>query len=164
MSPDCAVTTPKALTTFCGRPGGKTRERNAQALELAQYEEAKREKKRLREQGIYRGVGAVLVMEPTSSSRIYATGGYATCRIRIEPSGSVSVFSSVGDQGQGHSTTISAIVASPLSSSVSNSRSKSMSDAKKMRTKIEIWISVCESVSMNPADSAVATGTPLRWK
>ncbi|MGH7847209.1 MAG: xanthine dehydrogenase family protein molybdopterin-binding subunit [Candidatus Binatia bacterium] len=85
-----------------------------QALELAQYEEAKREKKRLREQGIYRGVGAVLVMEPTSSSRIYATGGYATCRIRIEPSGSVSVFSSVGDQGQGHSTTISAIVASRI--------------------------------------------------
>jgi carbon-monoxide dehydrogenase large subunit len=85
-----------------------------QALELAQYEEAKREKKRLREQGIYRGLGAVLVMEPTSSSRIYATGGYATCRIRIEPSGSVSVFSSVGDQGQGHSTTISAIVASRI--------------------------------------------------
>ena len=85
-----------------------------QALELARYEEAKQEKARLREQGIYRGVGAVLVMEPTSSSRIYATGGYATCRIRIEPSGSVSVFSSVGDQGQGHSTTISAIVASRI--------------------------------------------------
>jgi carbon-monoxide dehydrogenase large subunit len=85
-----------------------------QALELAQYEEAKAEKKRLRAQGVYRGIGAVLVMEPTSSSRIYATGGYATCRIRIEPSGTVSVFSSVGDQGQGHGTTISAIVASRI--------------------------------------------------
>ncbi len=82
-----------------------------QALDLAQYDEAKEEKKRVRQRGIYRGVGAVFVMEPTSSSRIYATGGYATCRIRIEPSGSVSVFSSVGDQGQGHSTTLSAIVA-----------------------------------------------------
>jgi hypothetical protein len=61
-------------------------------------------------------------------------------------------------------STISAIVASPLSSSVSSSRSKSTSEPKKRRTKIEIWISVCESVSMNPADSAVATGTPLRWK
>jgi carbon-monoxide dehydrogenase large subunit len=85
-----------------------------QALELAKYEEAKAEKKRVRAQGIYRGVGAVFVMEPTSSSRIYATGGYATCRIRIEPSGTVSVFSSVGDQGQGHGTTISAIVASRI--------------------------------------------------
>jgi aerobic carbon-monoxide dehydrogenase large subunit len=85
-----------------------------QALELADYDEAKAEKERLRTQGIYRGIGAVLVMEPTSSSRIYATGGYATCRIRIEPSGAVSVFSSMGDQGQGHATTISAIVASRI--------------------------------------------------
>jgi aerobic carbon-monoxide dehydrogenase large subunit len=85
-----------------------------QALELARYEEAKAEKKRMRAQGVYRGVGVVFVMEPTSSSRIYATGGYATCRIRIEPSGTVSVFSSVGDQGQGHGTTISAIVASRI--------------------------------------------------
>lgn len=83
-------------------------------LELARYEEAKKEKAELRSRGIYRGVGAVLVMEPTSSSRIYATGGYATCRIRIEPTGWVSVFSSVGDQGQGHSTTLSAIVASRI--------------------------------------------------
>jgi carbon-monoxide dehydrogenase large subunit len=85
-----------------------------QALDLANIEEAKEEKRRLREQGIYRGIGAVLVMEPTSSSRLYATGGYATCRIRIEPSGTVSVFSSMGDQGQGHGTTISAIVASRI--------------------------------------------------
>src|SRR5215510_9105797 len=83
-------------------------------LELAKYEEAKEDKKRARERGVYRGVGAVFVMEPTSSSRIYATGGFATCRIRIEPSGTVSVFSSVGDQGQGHGTTISAIVASRI--------------------------------------------------
>jgi aerobic carbon-monoxide dehydrogenase large subunit len=83
-------------------------------LELADYEGAKREKDRLRAQGVYRGIGAVLVMEPTSSSRIYATGGYASCRIRIEPAGTVSVFSSVGDQGQGHATTISAIVASRI--------------------------------------------------
>src|SRR5262245_59808296 len=62
-----------------------------QALELAKYEEAKEDKKRARERGVYRGVGAVFVMEPTSSSRIYATGGYATCRMRIEPSGPVSV-------------------------------------------------------------------------
>ncbi|HWP57027.1 MAG TPA: xanthine dehydrogenase family protein molybdopterin-binding subunit [Candidatus Acidoferrales bacterium] len=85
-----------------------------QALELARYQQAKEEKKRLRGEGVYRGVGVAFVMEPTSSSRIYATGGYATCRIRIEPSGSVTVFSSVGDQGQGHGTTLSAIVASRI--------------------------------------------------
>lgn len=93
---------------------GRYEECLKKTLELARYDEVKQEKARLRAQGIYRGVGAVLVMEPTSSSRIYATGGYATCRIRIEPSGTVSVFSSVGDQGQGHSTTLSGIVASRI--------------------------------------------------
>jgi len=81
-------------------------------LEMANYKEATDEKMRLRKQGVYRGIGVVLVMEPTSSSRLYKTGGYATCRIRIEPSGTVSVFSSMGDQGQGHDTSISAIVSS----------------------------------------------------
>lgn len=84
------------------------------ALELANYEKEKEEKKRLKEKGVYRGIGAVLVMEPTSSSRLYTTGGYATCRVRIEPSGTVSIFSSMGDQGQGHGTCLSQIVASRI--------------------------------------------------
>jgi carbon-monoxide dehydrogenase large subunit len=51
-------------------------------------------------------------MEPTSSSRIHATGGYASCRLRIDPTGAATVFSSMGEQGQGHETTIAQIVSS----------------------------------------------------
>ena len=82
------------------------------ALEIAGYEQLKKEQEELRRNGQYRGIGVALVMEPTSSSRIHATGGYASCRMRIDPSGAATVFSSMGEQGQGHETTIAQIVAS----------------------------------------------------
>ncbi len=82
------------------------------AANLAGYERLRKEQAELRGKGIYRGIGVALVMEPTSSSRIHATGGYASCRLRIEPSGAAMVFSSMGEQGQGHETTIAQIVAS----------------------------------------------------
>lgn len=80
--------------------------------EMAKYEELRQEQAELRKKGIYRGIGVALVMEPTSSSRIHATGGYASCRLRIDPTGAATVFSSMGEQGQGHETTIAQIVAS----------------------------------------------------
>lgn len=80
--------------------------------ELAGYERLRKEQSESRKGGVYRGIGVALVMEPTSSSRIYATGGYASCRMRIDPSGAATVFSSMGEQGQGHETTIAQIVAS----------------------------------------------------
>ncbi|HEY7163507.1 MAG TPA: xanthine dehydrogenase family protein molybdopterin-binding subunit [Candidatus Binatia bacterium] len=80
--------------------------------EMAQYEQLRREQAELRKSGIYRGIGVALVMEPTSSSRIHATGGYASCRLRIDPTGAATVFSSMGEQGQGHETTIAQIIAS----------------------------------------------------
>ena len=55
--------------------------------EIAGYQQLRKEQVELRKQGIYRGIGVALVMEPTSSSRIHATGGYASCRLRIDPSG-----------------------------------------------------------------------------
>ena len=82
------------------------------ALEIAGYEQLKKEQEELRRNGQYRGIGIALVMEPTSSSRLHATGGYASCRMRIDPSGAATVFSSMGEQGQGHETTIAQIVAS----------------------------------------------------
>ncbi len=82
------------------------------ALEIAGYEQLRKEQEQLRRNGQYRGIGVALVMEPTSSSRIHATGGYASCRMRIDPSGATTVFSSMGEQGQGHETTIAQIVAS----------------------------------------------------
>ena len=80
--------------------------------EMAGYEKLRKEQAELRKKGIYRGIGVALVMEPTSSSRIHATGGYASCRLRIDPSGAATVFSSMGEQGQGHETTLAQIVAS----------------------------------------------------
>jgi carbon-monoxide dehydrogenase large subunit len=80
--------------------------------EMAGYDQLRKEQLELRKQGIHRGIGVALVMEPTSSSRIHATGGYASCRLRIDPSGAATVFSSMGEQGQGHETTIAQIVAS----------------------------------------------------
>src|SRR5205809_4640564 len=82
------------------------------ALEIAGSELLHNEQEELRRNGQYRGIGIALVMEPTSSSRIHATGGYASCRMRIDPSGAATVFSSMGEQGQGHETTIAQIVAS----------------------------------------------------
>ena len=79
--------------------------------EIAGYEQLRNEQAEYRERGIYRGIGVALVMEPTSSSRIHATGGYASCRLRIDPSGAATVFSSMGEQGQGHETTIAQIIA-----------------------------------------------------
>src|SRR5262245_12047008 len=81
-------------------------------MEIAGYERLRKEQAELRKQGVYRGIGVALVMEPTSSSRIHATGGYASCRLRIDPTGAATVFSSMGEQGQGHETTIAQIVAS----------------------------------------------------
>jgi len=80
--------------------------------EMAGYEQLRKEQAELRTQGVYRGIGVALVMEPTSSSRIHATGGYASCRLRIDPSGAATVFSSMGEQGQGHETTLAQIVSS----------------------------------------------------
>ena len=80
--------------------------------EIAGYENLRKEQAEFRKKGVYRGIGVALVMEPTSSSRIHATGGYASCRMRIDPSGAATVFSSMGEQGQGHETTIAQIVAS----------------------------------------------------
>lgn len=83
-------------------------------LEMSNYEQLKKEQQKLRKQGVYRGIGVGFIMEPTSSSRIYATGGYASCRVRIEPSGTVSVYSSMGEQGQGHETTIAQIISAQV--------------------------------------------------
>ncbi|HEX9442732.1 MAG TPA: molybdopterin cofactor-binding domain-containing protein, partial [Candidatus Binatia bacterium] len=83
----------------------------ARAAEIAGYDRLRAEQAELRKKGVYRGIGVALVMEPTSSSRVHATGGYASCRLRIDPAGGATVFSSMGEQGQGHETTLAQIVA-----------------------------------------------------
>lgn len=84
------------------------------ALDTAGYAELRREQTALREKGILRGIGMSLVIEPTSAARRRVGGGYGACHIRMEPSGRVAVFPSLGQQGQGHVTTITQIVSDRL--------------------------------------------------
>ncbi len=84
------------------------------ALDLAHYEELRSEQLELRKKGILRGIGICLVIEPTSAARRGQGGGYGACRVRMEPSGTVSAFPAYGNQGQGHQTTIARIIADRL--------------------------------------------------
>lgn len=85
------------------------------AAELAAYEQRRREQAALQQRpGVRRGIGVSLVIEPTGAARRNVGGGYGACRMRMELSGAVSVFPNIGQQGQGHVTTITQIVAEGL--------------------------------------------------
>ncbi|MBI4528728.1 MAG: xanthine dehydrogenase family protein [Deltaproteobacteria bacterium] len=84
------------------------------ALDLAGYEELRRQQGELRKKGVLRGIGMCLVIEPTSAARPGQGGAYGACRVRMEPSGSVSAFPAYGHQGQGHQTAIARIIADRL--------------------------------------------------
>jgi len=84
------------------------------ALDLAGYEELRRQQLDLRKQGVLRGIGMCLVIEPTSAARRGQGGAYGACRVRMEPSGTVSAFPAYGPQGQGHHTAIARIIADRL--------------------------------------------------
>ena len=84
------------------------------AAALAGYARLREEQAELRAKGIHRGIGVAIIIEPTSASRRDQGGGYAACRLRMDPSGRVTAFPSVGQQGQGHQTAIAQIVAGEL--------------------------------------------------
>ncbi len=84
------------------------------ALDLARYDELRKEQIDLRKKDVLRGIGMCLVIEPTSAARRGQGGGYGACRVRMEPSGTVSAFPAYGHQGQGHQTAIARIIADRL--------------------------------------------------
>lgn len=84
------------------------------ALELADYEGLRREQAALPPGRVRRGIGMSLVIEPTGAGRRGAGGGFGACRLRMEPSGRVSLFPSHAQQGQGHVTTMVQIIADRL--------------------------------------------------
>ncbi|MBI2369631.1 MAG: xanthine dehydrogenase family protein molybdopterin-binding subunit [Deltaproteobacteria bacterium] len=85
------------------------------ALELAEYEKWRQEQARLREQGRYLGIGIGLMVEPSSSTRMGSyNSGYYSVTLRIDPMGRVFVLTGGNDEGQGHATTISQLVADEL--------------------------------------------------
>ena len=91
-------------------PGALTR-----ALELVDYEAMRALQAEKQRQGKLFGIGMAVVIEPSSSSRMgsYNSGYYSTT-IRMDPQGQVYVFHGGNDEGQGHWTTISQLVAEEL--------------------------------------------------
>ena len=88
----------------------------ARAMELADYSKWRAEQARWRQEGRYLGIGTCLVVEPSSSTRMGSyNAGYYSVRMRMDPNGKVAVFSSGSDEGQGHATSISQLVADELS-------------------------------------------------
>jgi carbon-monoxide dehydrogenase large subunit len=68
-----------------------------------------------RTEGKLLGIGMCVVVEPSSSSRMGSyNSGYFSTSIRMDPQGQVYVFHSGNDEGQGHWTTISQLVADEL--------------------------------------------------
>src|ERR687885_533852 len=85
------------------------------ALELADYPRMRELQAHGRAEGKLLGIGMCLVVEPSSSSRMGSyNSGYFSTSIRMDPQGQVYVFHSGNDEGQGHWTTISQLVADEL--------------------------------------------------
>jgi carbon-monoxide dehydrogenase large subunit len=89
-------------------------------------DELERDKARLREQGIYRGIGYSAYMEicGLAPSRIVGPGGvglqagfWESAVVRVHPSGSVTVFTGTSPHGQGLDTSLAQIVADRLGTS-----------------------------------------------
>lgn len=79
------------------------------------------ERDRLREQGLYAGIGFSCFSERTaygtptmSQRRMRMTPGYDTAHVRMDPSGEVIVTTGTSGHGQGHETTFAQIVADQL--------------------------------------------------
>jgi aerobic carbon-monoxide dehydrogenase large subunit len=80
--------------------------------------ELRSEHLRLREKGIYRGIGLAAIVEhsalgPKEASRkgIDIVLGYESAAIRVEPDGQITVMVGTHSQGQGHETTFAQIAA-----------------------------------------------------
>jgi aerobic carbon-monoxide dehydrogenase large subunit len=86
-------------------------------LGLMDYEGLRAEQARLREQGIYRGIGIASFIELTNPSPfMYGIGGARIsaqdgCTVRMDPDGSVVALSGVTEQGQGTEAILAQIVA-----------------------------------------------------
>jgi carbon-monoxide dehydrogenase large subunit len=84
-------------------------------MELADYSGWREEQTRVRREGRYVGIGTCLVVEPSSSTRMGSyNAGYYSVRMRMDPNGKIAVFPSGSDEGQGHATSISRLVADEL--------------------------------------------------
>ncbi len=78
-----------------------------EARRLCDYDALRAEQAALRQRGVYRGIGVAALIELTNpSAAFYGVGGARIASqdgatLRLEPSGALTVMSSVGEQGQG---------------------------------------------------------------
>src|SRR6267378_105677 len=91
------------------------------ALELAGYDDLRKQQADLRKKGRYLGIGFSTWIElcgfGPSAATAPATGGIAlveAAQVRVTPTGSVLVYTGTHAHGQGHETTFSQIVADTL--------------------------------------------------
>ena len=87
------------------------------ALEIAGYDDLKREQARLRVQGEYMGIGVSMTTEICGfgpAAILGGLGGYESATIRFHPTGSVTVLTGASSHGQGHETSFAQIVADDL--------------------------------------------------
>jgi aerobic carbon-monoxide dehydrogenase large subunit len=90
----------------------------AKLLEMMGYDALRAEQERLREQGIYRGIGLASFIEVTNpSAAFYGVGGARIssqdgCTARLDAGGSLVIQTSVTEQGQGTETVMAQVAAS----------------------------------------------------
>lgn len=97
----------------------------SKARNLSRYDELRREQERLRQEGVYMGIGISIFFDMAGAgpTKIFNSlgaqvggGDVATCR--VHPSGKVTIFSGSHSHGQGHRTTWSQIAADRLGCSI----------------------------------------------
>ena len=97
-------------------------------LALMDLAKLRKEQATLREQGVYRGIGIISMIEITNpSAMFYGVGGARIsaqdgCNIRMEPSGSIVVINGTGEQGQGTDTVFAQVAADAVGVDLSNVR------------------------------------------
>src|SRR6184192_4860335 len=88
--------------------------------DLMRYEELRAEQARLRKHGVHRGIGLAAMIEVTNPSpAFYGVGGARIsaqdgATLRLEPTGMITVMSSVTEQGQGTEGIFAQIAASAV--------------------------------------------------
>ncbi len=88
-----------------------------EALRFTGYDALRAEQAALRQRGVFRGIGVATLIELTNpSAAFYGVGGARIASqdgatLRLEPTGSLTVMSSVGEQGQGAEAVFAQIAA-----------------------------------------------------
>jgi carbon-monoxide dehydrogenase large subunit len=99
-----------------------------EAKRVCDYDVLRAEQAELRKRGIYRGIGIAALIELTNpSAAFYGVGGARIASqdgatLRLEPTGVLTVSSSVGDQGQGAEAVFAQIAADAVGVSIDRVR------------------------------------------